>query len=125
MKVKVISLPYIFQVLYVLCFTRPRYQVSVYRTIGHLVFSWHKENSLSNHLLVVAKYYIYKTKFTSRQLSMAGFKQLLERKFEGEKYIAKINNKYEKCLSKWSALYGSETHLREVPICVKSRFVTS
>ena len=38
MKVKVISLPYIFQVLYVLCFTRPRYQVSVYRTIGPLVF---------------------------------------------------------------------------------------
>ena len=29
LKVKVISLPYIFQVLYVLCFTRPRYQVSV------------------------------------------------------------------------------------------------
>ena len=39
MKVKVISLLYIFQVLYVLCFTRPRYQVSVYRTIGPLVFS--------------------------------------------------------------------------------------
>ena len=38
MKVKVISLPYIFQVLYVLRFTRPRYQVSVYRTIGPLVF---------------------------------------------------------------------------------------
>ena len=36
-KVKAISLPYIFQVLYVLCFTRPRYQVSVYRTIGPLV----------------------------------------------------------------------------------------
>ena len=34
MKVKVISLPYIFQVLYVLYFTRPRHQVSVYRTIG-------------------------------------------------------------------------------------------
>ena len=31
-------LPYIFQVLYVLCFTRPRYQVSVYRTNGPLVF---------------------------------------------------------------------------------------
>ena len=28
----VVSLTYIFQVLYVLCFTRPRYQVSVYRT---------------------------------------------------------------------------------------------
>ena len=36
-KVKVISLPYIFQVLYVLCFTWTRYQVSVYRTIGPLV----------------------------------------------------------------------------------------
>ena len=35
LKVKVISLPYIFQVL---CFTRPQYQVSVYRTIGPLVF---------------------------------------------------------------------------------------
>ena len=33
-------LPYIFQVLYVLCFTRPRYQVSVYRTIGPLVSLW-------------------------------------------------------------------------------------
>ena len=37
LKVKVISLPYVFQLLYVLCFTRPRYQVSVYRTIGPLV----------------------------------------------------------------------------------------
>ena len=37
LKVKVISLPYIFQVLYVLCFARPRYQVSVYRTNGPLV----------------------------------------------------------------------------------------
>ena len=34
MKVNVISLPYIYQVL---CFTRPRYQVSVYMTIGPLV----------------------------------------------------------------------------------------
>ena len=37
LKVNVISIPYIFQVLYVLCFTRPIYQVSVYRTIGPLV----------------------------------------------------------------------------------------
>ena len=40
MKVKVISLPFIFPVLYVLCFTRSRYQVSVYRTIGPLVFAF-------------------------------------------------------------------------------------
>ena len=38
LKVKVISLPYIFQVLFVLCFARPRYQVSVYRTNGPLVY---------------------------------------------------------------------------------------
>ena len=37
LKVKVISLPYIFQILYVLCLRRPIYQVSVYRTIGPLV----------------------------------------------------------------------------------------
>ena len=35
-EVKVISLPYIFQVLYVLFLTR--YQVSVYRTIDPLVY---------------------------------------------------------------------------------------
>ena len=40
LKVKVISLPYIFQVLNVFCFTRPRYQVRVYRTIGPLVLRY-------------------------------------------------------------------------------------
>ena len=43
LKVKAISLPYIFQVMYVLCLTRPRYQVSVYRTIGPLVNEPHNE----------------------------------------------------------------------------------
>ena len=38
LKVKVISLPYTSQILYVLCFTRPRYQLSVYRTLGPLVY---------------------------------------------------------------------------------------
>ena len=37
MKVKAIYLPCIFQVIYVLCFIRLRYQVSVCRTIGPLV----------------------------------------------------------------------------------------
>ena len=43
---------YIFQVLYVLSFTRPRYQVSIYRTIGPLV-EMHEliiENSLEKKL---------------------------------------------------------------------------
>ena len=47
LKVKVISLPYIFQVLYVLCFTRPRYQVSVYRTIGPLVYRFRSQSITS------------------------------------------------------------------------------
>ena len=38
------GLPYIFQVLYVLCFTRPRYQVSVNRTIGPLVIKRGADN---------------------------------------------------------------------------------
>ena len=37
LKVKVISLPCFFRFCMVCAFTRPRYQVSVYRTIGPLV----------------------------------------------------------------------------------------
>ena len=48
LKVKVISLPYIFQVLFVLCFTWPRYQVSVYRTIGPLVYPFAVEIGCNN-----------------------------------------------------------------------------
>ena len=51
MKVKVISVPYIFQVLYVLCFTRARYQVSVYRNIGPL-FLAHLSRRLKGELIV-------------------------------------------------------------------------
>ena len=53
--VKVISLPYIFLALYVLCFTRPRYQVSVYRTIGPLFYIFilvYREASLKWKCLV-------------------------------------------------------------------------
>ena len=54
--VKVISLPYIFQVLFVLCFTRPRYQVSVYRTTCALVLLFIEKiycgySLYENHLL--------------------------------------------------------------------------
>ena len=43
----------------------------------NLIFSWQKEKSFMNYLLVVAKYYIYKTKFTSRRFNIAGFKFLI------------------------------------------------
>ena len=52
MKVKVISLPYIFQVLYVLCFTRLRYQVSVDRTIGPLVIDCYPAGVSNKHCLL-------------------------------------------------------------------------
>ena len=42
---------------------------------------------------------------------MAGFKQLLKRKFESENYIAKMNKKYAFFLSKWSALYNQLNNL--------------
>ena len=53
MKVKVISLPYILQVLYVLCFSRPRYQVSVYRTIGPLVIKILSEYLVQSELSIL------------------------------------------------------------------------
>ena len=56
--------------------------------------------------VIVAKYYTFKTKFTSRRLSFAGFKSLLKKMFDGEKYIAKINNRYGNFLGKWSPLYN-------------------
>ena len=53
MKVKVISLPYIFHVLYVLCFARPIYQVSVCRTIGPLVLRRYDLIVLSESCLTI------------------------------------------------------------------------
>ena len=41
---------HIFQALYVLCFSRHRYQVSVYRTIGPLVITHFTTNSYVFHL---------------------------------------------------------------------------
>ena len=61
LKVKVISsVPYIFQVLYVLCFTRSRYQVSIYRTIGPLVM-----NIENKFLQRKIKSYLYQQKKTN------------------------------------------------------------
>ena len=50
---------HIFQVLYVLCFTRTRYQVSVYRTIGPLVRTEAVLTS-TNNVCFEQKYVIYK-----------------------------------------------------------------
>ena len=50
--VNVISLPYIFQVLFVLCFTRPRYQVSVPLVLWfYFLLKRYIVGTLYNHLL--------------------------------------------------------------------------
>ena len=66
-----------------------------------ILFSWHKRNLILNYLLDVAKYYIYKSKFAQENISILGFKAILKKAFEEEKYIAKINDKYAKFLGKW------------------------
>ena len=72
--------------------------------IQKIIFSWQKKNLFMKFLLVLAKSYIYKTKFTTDKLSLIGFKSVLKRKFETERYISKINNRYYKCLGKWSCI---------------------
>ena len=45
-----------------------------------LILSWHKKKSLLNYLLVVAKYYIYKSKFVQGSISIFGFQSYPEEK---------------------------------------------
>ncbi|MCG7876955.1 MAG: zinc-binding domain-containing protein [Candidatus Thiodiazotropha endolucinida] len=73
-------------------------------TDKNIVFAWPHESDLISYLIIIAKYYIYKTKFKSKQLSIQGFCALLKQKFKNEQYIAKINNTYDKFLKKWSSL---------------------
>ena len=82
MKVKVISLPNVFLVLYVLCFTRPRYQVSVYRTIGPLVlislalFVYPNTLSYQNQTVLCCYTFDSIFQFDTEMLSEGGIKKL-------------------------------------------------
>ena len=46
--------------------------------------------------MVVAKHYIYKNKFSAKQLNIHSFISMLKVKFQCERYIANINNKIAK-----------------------------
>ena len=48
---------------------------------------------------------MYKSKFVQGNISILGFKAILKKKIEEEKYTAKINDKYAKFLGNWSSLY--------------------
>ena len=64
-----------------------------------------KANNLINYIFVLAKYYINKTKFFTHNLVIDNFITYLKRKFQNEKYISIINNKFDKFMGKWSTLY--------------------
>ena len=62
--------------------------------------------ALLSYLITVAKYYIYKSKFYSKNLCIKGFESFLRQKFINEMYIAKLKGTYDKFLGKWSSLYN-------------------
>lgn len=61
---------------------------------------------LINYIIIVAKYYIYKSKFYLKKVSIKGFENFLKQKFQNEMYISKITRTYDKFLGKWSLLYN-------------------
>ena len=62
--------------------------------------------ALLSYLITVAKYYIYKSKFYSKNLCIKGFESFLRQKFLNEMYISKLKGTYDKFLGKWSSLYN-------------------
>ena len=71
-----------------------------------ILFSYQGKSKLENYLLAVAKHYIYKNKFSDKQLNINYFISMLKVKFQCERFIANINNKMSKFLSKWTPFYN-------------------
>ena len=61
---------------------------------------------------IAAKYYIYKSIFFKKMLSIEGFERYLKMQFLNEQYIAKIHNKTDTFLKKWSNLHTSMTEIK-------------
>lgn len=76
-------------------------------TVQNIIFSQHDQNVLLNYVLILAKYYIYRTKFFSNSINIRTFLLYLKRKFQNEKYIYMLHNNYNKFLAKWSDLYNT------------------
>ena len=65
-----------------------------------------RRNTIRNYLSIIAKHYIYTTKFTQKTLRIDNFINLLKKKFQSEKYIALKNNTMTKFFAKWAPLYN-------------------
>ena len=74
-------------------------------TAKNILFLKPTKNGLLNHILLLAKYFIYKTKFYANRIILENFCIYLKRKYKNEKYISKIHNRQEKFQAKWSALH--------------------
>ena len=65
-----------------------------------ILFSYLGKSKLGIYLLAVAKHYIYKNKFSDKQLNINSFISIFNVKFQCERFIANINNKLSNFLSK-------------------------
>ena len=73
-------------------------------TIKTVLFFKNKENKILNHLLILARYFIYKTKFITNYITIETFLSYLRRTYQTKKYISRLHNKHEKFQCKWSKL---------------------
>ena len=72
-----------------------------------IIFAYQdRRNTIRNYLCVIAKYYIYVTKFTQKNLRIDNFISLLKKIFLSEKYIATMNNLMTNFFAKWAPLYN-------------------
>ena len=72
----------------------------------NILFACGGKTELVNYIYGLAKYYIYKNKFASRNLSIQGFVSLLKKKMLSERYTLFINNRLNKFFKKWTPVYN-------------------
>ena len=69
--------------------------INIDLTIKTVLFFKNKVNKLLNHLLILARSIIYKTKFKTNYITLETFISYLRRKYKTEKYISSLHNNHE------------------------------
>ena len=67
-----------------------------------------KSNTIRNYLCILAKYFIYTTKFTQKNLLLENFINLSKKTFQSEKYIYLMNNPMTNFFAKSAPLYNQQ-----------------
>lgn len=80
--------------------------IELSRISKDIIFSYQGNSIMCNYIHVLAKYYIYRTKFSEKNLSVRAFTSLLYRKCVSEKYNAFIFNRVDSFFHKWSNVYN-------------------